>query len=49
MFIRCIKFNIKQQRKRVGDLYKVWSKYNKWCSQWRTGHCLVPRPRHLAN
>jgi hypothetical protein len=23
---------------------KVWSKDYKWCSQWRTGQCPVPRP-----
>jgi hypothetical protein len=49
IYLRCIKFNINQQRKWVGEFYKVWSKNKYRCGQWRTGHCPVPRPRHPTN
>jgi hypothetical protein len=49
IYLRCIKFNTNQQRKWVGELYKVWSKDKHWCCQRRTGHCPVPRPTHTTN
>jgi hypothetical protein len=39
----------KHTKKKTRGKFTKFGAYKKWCSQWRTGHCPVPRPRHLAN
>jgi hypothetical protein len=48
VFIRCIKFTLIYNENELGNSTK-FEAYKFWCSQWRTGHCLVPRLKHLAN
>jgi hypothetical protein len=47
-FYQVHKVHIKYHKNELGNSTKFGA-YKFWCSQWRTGHCPVPRPKRLLN
>jgi hypothetical protein len=48
VFIKCIKVTLTYNENVLGNSTKFGA-YKFWCSQWCTGHCPVPMPKHLTN